>query len=250
MFSCEVCTYCSCCVESEAYMLDPYIATASDGKTKESEDFQQISLGIGLVLGAPFFVIVGFIILFKLRGSLTMHRSYAGQINKEACQDILRIEKQKRPLPIPSMQEDVHRSTKRSNIRNIHRKSKSLHQIFGHNQDIRIPVRKTLSLQTLIQLSQTIGRRARWDKSVVSMYSDKQNSYFSMEDDANSMELEEINFKGLTDRGVSPVELFTNSEFPSQNISQCGSLNQDLQEDLYNTIDEAVLSIYDYAYKH
>ncbi|KAK3611157.1 hypothetical protein CHS0354_009622, partial [Potamilus streckersoni] len=206
-------------------------------RTDISEVSRLVLLELGLVSIAVILVIVGYLLFVMLRrmgksrtdGSLTLHQQYARHVNNEACEEFLGFKNHNRaPIPIPQMQDVVCRSYMEQNYLDIHRKSKSMQNISCHAQYFSNQVRKSLSLQGLIQLPQMIWRQADGDESVDNIRSSKKKDLSNMEGTA----------KFCKDKKDKNCKLSFDSKLTSLSNNPHTPFEVNLPEDLYSRIDE------------
>ncbi|KAL3886349.1 hypothetical protein ACJMK2_026348 [Sinanodonta woodiana] len=118
------------------------------------------------------------------------------------------------------------------------RKSISCTALFDDNHDSWNPLRQTLSLQTLIQLSHEIGRRVESDEPIIKSYFTNNSSRCSINVPWNGIMMEEQYSKVRKNRLTSDIQ-----QNPGERLHRLNNF----QEDQYSTVDETSLSVYDYA---
>ncbi|KAK3611154.1 hypothetical protein CHS0354_009619 [Potamilus streckersoni] len=246
IFSCEVCTNNNCCVASETFDLYRYYSSATQTSLEHGEGLQLKLLGMGLVILAVVLIIVGFLILVKLRHKYisikpdcsTLHQPLERPANGEDFRGCVIVEKYNRPLPIPPEKENTRRTVKILENPNSHRKSRSLQTLSDHTTDIWNPVRKGTSLQTVIDIPRLIGRcQKSGDSPSMGCYY-KKDSWFSIEEPANGIGLEELCSNVCEDNNVSTNEHKTEAESRILNNSLLNSYEQQHQGVLYSSKDE------------
>ncbi|KAL3885994.1 hypothetical protein ACJMK2_026021 [Sinanodonta woodiana] len=200
-------------------------------------------LGIGLLIAAVSLVSVGILILHTNRrrlGSQTVHEPCALSSNRTLNQDI-NFNRRNRPLPIPAKQESTCRMMVGSLNPKINRKSRSCGALFDDNHDSWNPLRQTLSLQTMIQLSHDIDRGVESDESVIKSYVPKNGRRCSINVPGNGIMLEEQYSNVRKNKRTSDIQ-----HNPGERLHRLNNV----QDDQYSTIDETSLSLYDYAREH
>ncbi|KAL3886342.1 hypothetical protein ACJMK2_026341 [Sinanodonta woodiana] len=204
----------------------------------------------GLVIVAVCLIVVGAFIFVthrnKYNSTRLVNEPCGGPTNRKITEAFLRLEKRDRPLPIPAVSDSLHRIPRRSWYIKRNRKSISLHSFVNHDQTLWRPVRQSLSLQSLIQLSNEIGRRPNSDDSLCKPYRSTKARRFST---------------GISETGIKPEKLYSKVQrnkkvgYNEQNADAISSGMSNVrpqssahdQEEMYSTIDETGLSEYDYV---
>ncbi|KAL3886014.1 hypothetical protein ACJMK2_026040 [Sinanodonta woodiana] len=215
-------------------------SSATSLSQRDTGDSHLKLLGLGLFIAAFSLVTVVVLLLCKNRrrlGSQTMNERCALSSNRALNQDI-HFNIRERPLPIPATQERTCRIMVGPLNPRINRKSRSCGAFFDENHDSWNPVRQTLSLQTLIQLSHEIGRRGESDESIIEPYFHKMVSRCSISGPVNGIMLEEMYSKVRKNNQISDIQ---------QNPGEILQEVNNFQDDQYSTVDETSCSVYDYA---
>ncbi|KAL3886338.1 hypothetical protein ACJMK2_026338 [Sinanodonta woodiana] len=204
----------------------------------QAKELSTVFLGVGLVIVAICLIIVGALIFVIQRRkcdstrlvSLAVNQTCARPTNRETTQDFLPFQKKDRPLPTPAVPDISYRILRRSCYPKINRKSLSLHSIVNHDQTLWRPIRQSLSLQSLLELSHDIGRLDNNDNSQCQPFCTPKGGK----------------------NGIRPDTLYLNAK-KHTNVGSNGQ-NPDAipqsfaqeQQELYSTIEETSCSEYEY----
>ncbi|KAK3605213.1 hypothetical protein CHS0354_038650 [Potamilus streckersoni] len=220
-----------------------------DNNIKKEDNIEVI--GMGLVGVAVLLMVIGHTLLVQWCRNSSNKKVVNRQTptNEEMSQVISRI--QNRPLPDHNTQETASRRPTRPKYPNLQRKSRSLYNLLDSAQDSFSPLRGGLSLQALQPSPNINGRNHKNGKTDHATI--KERRFSSCEDHLGDESLPEnvqpdaLYANARNDRITSKDKQKIGAKFESlRNIRQ-ESFEHESQEDLYNTIDEAALSVYDYA---
>ncbi|KAK3581622.1 hypothetical protein CHS0354_013888 [Potamilus streckersoni] len=212
------------------------------------EDLPPEFLEIGSVIAVFLLVIVGFEIIKKKKcyrgktlGSNTSYHPCAEQVNNEACEEFIRIEKQNRPLPILPMQENACRRAQRSHHPITYRRSKSLNKLDDCIKDIWNSAGQSLSLQMLT------ARCNNSNGSEDKLCCPRNEVWFSRKGTNTRISNIKVHLNDQKDKKESNADMCTNAESRGIHNSSNVRLDLETQDDLYYSIDETALLVYDYA---
>ncbi|KAL3886362.1 hypothetical protein ACJMK2_026360 [Sinanodonta woodiana] len=120
-----------------------------------------------------------------------------------------------------------------------------MHSFFTHDQALWSPIRQSLSLQSLIQLSHEIGRRSNCADSLSKQFCSNEGRQFSIGLSETGIRMEELNSKVRGDKRVDNNE-HNPDEISRRMINIRPQTSAKEQQELYRIKDETSWSQYDY----